>query len=188
MNYIGVTVGEALVGLLVLIYVVLPWWRKSGGAAPSAGPSLKKGAPAAAPAKKGRNWRELRMFGFAFAVGVLAMTTAGGSIGYAAHWTGSASGTVGDWALKWLTGAQSQTIGRHGLGPLGEGGSVVLVALIFTLGLILRSTNNKKIKLDVLFGTLTGICLGPTAGILGIAGVILVPAVNLLGDKLVGLM
>jgi hypothetical protein len=185
-NYIGVTVGEALVGILVAIYVLLPWWRKSSPAA-AAGPALKKGAPAA-PARGGRNWRELRMFAFAFAVGVLAMTTAGGAIGYAAHWTGSASGTVGDWALKWLTGAQSQTIGRHGLGPLGPGGSVVLVALVFSLGLILRSTSNKKLKRDVVYGTLTGICLGPTAGILGIAGVVLVPAVNMLGDKLVGLL
>lgn len=186
MNYMSVTVGEALVGILVLIYVILPWWRKTSSA-PAAGPSLKKGAPAPA-GRGGRNWRELRMFGFSFAVGVLAMTTAGGAIGYAAHWTGSASGTVGDWALKWLTGAASQTIGRHGLGPLGAGGSVVLLALVFSLGLILRSTSNKKIKRDVVFGTLTGICLGPTAGILGLAGVVLVPAVNMLGDKLVGLL
>lgn len=186
MNLMTVTVGEALVGILILIYVILPWWRKTGSA-PAAGPSLKKGAPAAG-GRGGRNWRELRLFGFAFAVGVLAMTTAGGAIGYAAHWTGQASGAAGDWALKWLTGAATQTIGRHGLGPLGPGGSVVLIALVFALGLILRSTTNKKHKRDVLFGTLTGICLGPTAGVLGLAGVVLVPAVNLLGDKLVGLL
>lgn len=188
MKFMTVTVGEALVGILILIYVVLPLWRKTGPA-PAAAPSGKKGAPAAGPAGRGaRNWRELRMFGFAFAVGVLAMTTAGGAIGYAAHWTGAASGTAGDWALTWLTGAKSQAIGRHGLGPLGPGGSVVLVALVFALGMILRSTTNRKHKRDLMFGTLTGICLGPTAGILGLAGVILVPSVNLLGDKLVGLL
>lgn len=187
MKLMTVTVGEALVGILILVYVVLPWWRKTAPA-PAVGPSLKKGAPAPAAGRGGRNWRELRMFGFAFAVGVLAMTTAGGAIGYAAHWTGAASGTVGDWALNWLTGARSQAIGRHGLGPLGPGGSVVLIALVFALGLILRSTTNKKHKRDVLFGTLTGICLGPTAGILGVAGLVLVPAVNMLGDKLVGLL
>lgn len=187
MNLVGVTVGEALIGILVAIYVLLPWWRKTSSA-PAAASGGKKGGPPAATSRGGRNWRDLRMFGFAFAVGVLAMTTAGGAIGYAAHWTGSAAGTAGDWALNWLTGATTQTTGRHGLGPLGTGGSVVLVSMIFALILIWRSTNNKKLKREVLFGTLTGICLGPTAGILGIAGLVLVPAVNMLGDKLVGLL
>ena len=188
MMLMSVTVGEALVGMLILVWVVLPWWRKTGSAPASAGPQMKKGAPAAAPSRGGRNWRDLRMFGFAAAVGVLAMTTVGGAIGYTAHWTGSAAGTAGDWALSWLTGTSGKSIARHGLGPLAQGGSVVLVCLIFAIGIILRSSSNKKIKRDTIAGTLTGICLGPTAGILGLAGVVLVPAVNLLGDKLVGLL
>lgn len=183
---IVITVGGALIGALACLAVLLPWWRKSSGsAAPAAGGKLSKGAPA--PAAKGRNWKALSHFGTGLAVGVLSATCVGGMLGLAARRIGGGSNTAGDKLLSWLTGVGSQAVTRKGLAALQPGGAVVLILLLVGLVIVWRASG-RAVRKDLALGLLAGCTLGPTAGLAGIAAVVLVPAVNSAGGALVGLL
>lgn len=183
---IVITVGGALIGLLACTTVLLPWWRKSGGgSAPAPGGKLTKGAPA--PAAKGRNWKQLSHFGAGLAVGVLSATCVGGMLGLAARRIGGGSNTAGDKLLNWLTGVGSQAVTRHGLAALQPGGALVLVVLLVGLVIVWRASG-RAVRKDLALGVLAGCTLGPTAGLAGIAAVVLVPSVNWAGGLIVGAM
>jgi hypothetical protein len=176
---IVITVGGALVGLLATLAVVLPWYRKSGGAAPA-----KPGKPAA---KGGRNWKTLAPFGAGLAIGVLSATCVGGMLGLAARRIGGGSNTAGDRILTWLTGVNSQAVTRAGLGTLQPGGAVVLICLLVGVIVVWRSSG-RTLRRDMGLGLLAGCTLGPTAGLAGLAAVVLVPVVNSAGGAMVGLL
>jgi hypothetical protein len=48
--------------------------------------------------------------------------------------------------------------------------------------------SSKALRKDLVFGVVSGCTLGPTAGLAGLAAVVLVPAVNGAGGYLVGLL
>lgn len=175
---IAITVGGALVGLLAATWVLLPWWRKSSG---SSG-HLGKGGGGG-----GRNWKHLTPFGTAFAFGTLCSLCAGGLLGNAAHRLGQGSNTIGDKILSVMTGANSPAVARHGLGMLHPGGAVALILLLIGLVIWWRGSG-RTMRRDMALGILSGVTLGPTAGIAGIAAVVLAPAANTAGGWLVGLL
>ena len=177
---IVITVGGALIGLLACLAVLLPWYRKSGSGGGKGGP---KGAAGAG----GRNWKTLAPFGSGLAIGVLSATCVGGMLGLAARRIGGGSNTAGDRLLSWLTGVNSQAVTRAGLAALNPGGAVVLVLLLVGVVIVWRSSG-KRIRRDMGLGLLAGCTLGPTAGLAGLAAVVLVPVVNSAGGALVGLL
>lgn len=176
---IVITVGGALIGLLAALAVLLPWWRKSGGG----GGGKSKGGPPTAGG--GRNFKALGPFAGGVALGVLSATTVGGALGLVARRIGGGSNTAGDRILAWLTGVGSQSVTRAGLGTLSPGGAVVLILLLVGVVIVWRSSG-KALRRDLGLGVLCGCTLGPTAGLAGIAAVVLVPAVNWAGGAVVG--
>jgi hypothetical protein len=178
---IVITVGGALIGLLACLAVLLPWWRKSGsGGGKGGGPNLTKGGGS-------RNYRQLAPFGSGLAIGVMSATCVGGLLGLTARRIGGSSNTAGDHILTGLTGVTPQSVTRAGLAALQPGGAVVLILLMVAVGMVWRASG-KKVRRDLGLGLLAGCTLGPTAGLAGVAALILVPTVNSAGGYLVGLM
>lgn len=183
MTSVVITVGGALIGLLCAAYVIWPWWKK-GSAAAGAAKLAKPGGPAAGGK---RNWRTLAPFGYAMCIGVMSATCVGGILGTVAHRIGGASNVGGNWLLSWLAGSASPAVTRPSLTLLQPGGAVVLIVTVFILGMWLRSTSGKQ-KQYLVLGIICGCTLGPTAGLAGLAGKLLVPAANTAGAKIVGLI
>jgi hypothetical protein len=174
-----ITVGGALVGLLATLAVVLPWWRKGGK---GGGPKGKGETPAG-----GRNAKDLAHFGTGAAIGILSATCVGGALGTIAHRVGGGSNMLGDRILSFMTGAASPAVTRRSLNALSPGGAVVLILLLVGLVLVWRASH-RRIRKDLGLGVLAGCTLGPTAGLAGLAAVVLVPIVNTVGNYLVGML
>ncbi|WP_037605824.1 hypothetical protein [Streptacidiphilus rugosus] len=177
-----ITVGGVLVGLLAAAIVVVPWWRKGGGAKPA--DPLAKGP---AKSSKGRNWKALGPFGSALSFGTLCALCTGGLLGQAAHRLGQGSDTLGDKLLSTLTGSNSPAVSHQGLAMLQPGGAVVLILLMVGIIIWWRGSG-RTMRRDMLLGLLSGITLGPTAGLAGLAGLLLAPAANQVGAWVVGLL
>ncbi len=177
-----ITVGGALVGFLSCLVVLLPWWRKGGG---GKAPAAKgKGA---APAAGGRSVKDLSHFGIGLTIGILSATCVGGALGTIAHRIGGGSNMLGDKILSFMTGVASPAVNRKALNALSPGGAVVLILLLVGLVIVWRASH-RKIRKDLGLGVLAGCTLGPTAGLAGLAAVVLVPMVNTLGNYLVGML
>ena len=172
-----ITVGGALIGLIAAAIVLVPWYRKGGGGKVQIG----KGGGG------GRNWKALSAFGTAFALGTLCSVATGGLLGQAARRLGQGSNTLGDKLLSVMTGSDSPAVTRHGLAMLQPGGAVALIILLVVVVIWFRGSG-KTIRRDMILGIISGAALGPTAGIAGIAAVVLAPAANMAGGWLVGLM
>lgn len=174
-----ITVGGVLVGLLAAAIVLIPWWRKNG--------SSKGADPLAKGAGKARNWKQLGPFACALSFGALCALCTGGLLGQAAHRLGQGSNTLGDKLLSTLTGSNSPAVSRQGLAMLQPGGAVVLILLLIGIIIWWRGSG-RTMRRDMLLGLLSGITLGPTAGLAGVAGLLLAPAANQVGAWVVGLL
>ncbi|MEZ0066702.1 hypothetical protein ABIA32_002714 [Streptacidiphilus sp. MAP12-20] len=179
------TVGGALFGLIAALIVLLPWYRKSGGGAAKV--DLAKGGPPKSAGRGGRNWKQLGPFGFAFAIGTLCSLCSGGLLGAMAHQLGNGSSSIGSNVLAVLTGAASPAVARHAQQRLTAGGAVVLVLLVVG-AIVWWRGSGRGMHRDLLCGMLSGVTLGPTAGIGGLAAVALSPVVDQVGGWLVGLL
>lgn len=176
-----VTVGGDLVGLLATGSVLTHWYFKHGR---KGGASTTKGGGGGG---KGRNWIFLAPFAWTFTLGTLCSLAAGGAMGAAAVQIANAGNALGDQLLSSLTGAISPSVTRVGLHLLDPGGSATLILLLLILG-SWAAYSSKGVRLRMAMGLIGGCALGPTAGVAGIAGVIVAPLFNTIGDWLVGLL
>jgi hypothetical protein len=175
-----ITVGGALIGLMAALIVLVPWYRANR--AGKKGDVFTKGT-----GSRKRNWAALGPFGWAFTLGTLSSLATGGLMGKAAMGIANGSNTLGSRLLSSLAGADSPTVTRHGITLLSPGGAGAL--LLVELGLIIWwRLSGGAVRWQMAMGVISGATLGPTAGIAGIAGVILAPAFNTGGGWLVGLL
>ena len=171
--------GGALVGLLAVASVLVPWYRKHG--------SKAGGGDKGSPGGKGRNLKALAPFGWTLVLGTLSSLAVGGWMGAAAHGVGAGSNTVGAKLLSSLAGANSPAVTRRGIAMLNPGGAVMLVLVL--IGCIIWFWMNRRgVRLQMAAGYIAGATLGPTAGLAGVAGVVLAPIANTVGGYLVGLL
>lgn len=168
-----VTAGSVLIGLLALAGRLVPWYRKHG---------RKKGGGEGTGGKG--KLAPLGPFIWALILGTLSALATGGLLGQAARTVAQSGNTVGDQMLSMLAGADSPGATREGIRMLNPGGSVLLVVLL--LGCLLWFwMHGWRIRLEMILGYIAGVTLGPTAGIAGIAGVILSPIFNYGGNWIV---
>jgi hypothetical protein len=175
---VSITVGGALVGLVLCAIVIWPWWRKSGGGGKGGG--FKESATAA-----GRNWKQLLPFLGALALGIVLAVSVGGLIGGAATKVRTGSDQLGDDSLHTLTGASGETVTHSGLAHLQAGAAVVVLILLTVVVLTFRK-GSKAMKRDLGFGLIAGTTLGPYAAATGLATAILLPLVNAAGAHIMG--
>jgi len=175
---VSITVGGALVGLVLCVIILWPWWRKSGGGGGKGG--FKESAAAA-----GRNWKQLLPFVGALALGIVVAVSVGGLIGGAATKVRTGSDQLGDDSLHTLTGASSATITHPGLAHLQAGAAVVVLVLLTIVVLTFRK-GTKALKRDLGFGLIAGMTLGPSAAATGLATAILLPIVTAAGAHVMG--
>lgn len=172
------TAGGALIGLLAVASVLVPWYRKHGS---------KAGGAEKGTGGKGRNWKALAPFGWTLILGTLSSLAAGGWMGAAARGVGSGSNTMGSKLLSSLAGANSPAVTRRGIAMLTPGGAVMLVLVL--LGCLLWFWMNRRaVRWQMAAGYIAGATLGPTAGLAGVAGVVLAPIANTVGGYLVGIL
>lgn len=165
-----------MVGLLAIAAVLVPWYKKHG---------RKAGGAAKGTGGKGRNVVYLAPFGWTFLEGVMASLATGGLMGKTAYAISAGSNTLGDKLLSSLAGATGPGVNRTGIAMLAPGGAVLLVLLLLCVA-IWFWVSNRSIKLQMILGLIAGVTLGPTAGIAGVAGVVVSPIVNTAGGWLVG--
>ena len=122
----------------------------------------------------------LAPFLFAWCYGALLIMCAGGLLGWAADialWGGN---WLGDGALVWGVGGQSQDAVTRGTAQvLTNGGHAIVLLLAFVVAVLVkrRSVDTKELT----HGLVSGVLLGLSGGVTGAVAVPLASAVNLAG-------
>lgn len=153
-----------MIGLLAIVARGIPWYRKHG---------------------KRRDFMPLGPFLWMMLEGVLASLATGGLMGKAAYAISAGSNTLGDQMLSSLAGANGPGVNRTGIDMLTPGGAVLLVLVLLGC-LIWFWKASWTVRLQMALGLIAGVTLGPTAGIAGVAGVVVSPIFNTFGGWLVG--
>ena len=169
------TAGGAMIGLLAIVARLVPWYRQHG---------RKKGGGKGGEGGK-RSFAPLGPFLWTALEGVLTSLATGGLMGKTAYAISQGSNTLGNKLLSSLAGATGPSVNRTGIAMLTPGGAVLLVMLL--LGCIIWFVKAAwPVRLQMIMGLIAGVTLGPTAGIAGVAGVIVSPIFNTGGGWLVG--
>lgn len=166
-----VTAGGALVGLLAVGSELTFWYFRHG----------RKGGGGG----KGRHWIVLAPFSWAAILGVMSSLATGGAMGKSAVAVAASSNTFGDQLLSTLAGANAPTVTRVGLVLLNPFGSMCLILVLVGV-LIWLVLSRWGVRFQLLLGYLAGCTLGPTAGVAGVAGVVIAPLFNWIGLAMVG--
>ncbi|MEY9837425.1 hypothetical protein [Streptacidiphilus sp. EB103A] len=169
-----VTAGSVLVGLLMVAGRGVFWYRKHG---------RKSGAGKGGEGGK-RKIAPLGPFLWTMTLGTLSALATGGLMGKTAEGVAKSSNRFGDQLLSTLAGANSPGVTRQGIQMLSQGGAVLLVVLLVAC-LIWWWCHGWRIKVEMVCGYIAGVTLGPTAGLAGIAGVIIAPIFNIGGNWIV---
>lgn len=169
-----VTAGSVLVGLLMVAGRGVLWYRKHG---------RKSGAGKGGEGGK-RKIAPLGPFLWTMTLGTLSALATGGLMGKTAAGVAKSSNTFGDQLLSTLAGANSPGVTRQGIQMLSQGGAVLLVVLLVAC-LLWWWFHRWQIKVEMVCGYIAGVTLGPTAGLAGIAGVIIAPIFNIGGNWIV---
>lgn len=172
-----VTAGSVLIGLLLVALRGITWYRKHGRKGASA-----KGGEGGGKRKLG----PLGPFLWAMTLGTLSALATGGILGATASGVAASSNTFGDQLLSTIAGAKSPSVTRAGIHMLGSGGSVLLIILLFCC-LAWFWMHGWRIRAEMIGGYIAGVTLGPTAGLAGLAGVLLSPIFNYGGNYITGL-
>lgn len=166
-TYNIVSLGGVTVGLSLLGWEVTRWW-----------PGRKK-------LKPGR-LLELLPFVLTALYGMLLILSAGGLLGLAADWTLWGSSAIGDAVLEYGLDSPTPEVTRtSNLALTGGGHAFVVVA---TVVLVALWTRRGGFRWDLVRAILSGISLGLSSGVAGMAGWVLSPVVSTAGDFIVGLL
>lgn len=173
-----VSLGSVVIGLSIWAWHLTKWWKTGGG----------KGGPGpGGPGGGARDPKALLPLVTSSALGMLAITAAGGLIGTAAVMLLHSTNTLGNWSLTAVTGTATPSVTRSGHKSLSPGGSAALVVYIVVLVALWKS-GAKVYKNKIVSGVVSGVMLGLSAGFSGIAAAGVVSLFNAAGDKLTGLM
>lgn len=160
----AVTLGGVTIGLSLLAWITVRWWKTDRP-----------------------NWKPLMPYLGGVAYGMLLILAAGGLLGAIADIALWGANGLGDAALQYGVGGTSPSATRARQIALTPGGHATV--LVTTVGFAAAWRFSKKLpKKDLGVGILTGICLGLSGGIAGIAAQALAPAVNSIGDSVAGLL
>lgn len=171
------TAGFAL-GLALLGHEL--WrWHKGGG-----GGKGKKGAPteATGPAK---DPKALIPLGSGFVCGVLMIACPAGLLGTLADFLRWGGNSVGDVAMKWLTGTASQQLGTAATPRIDSYGAVTVTAVFVSLWLA-RKGIAKTIKGKWWKGVLIGVLLCVSTGMAAMLADQIVQGANGIGAWALG--
>lgn len=169
----NVTAGSVLVGLLAVACRLVPWYRKHG---------RKKGGGDGGGGKG--KIAPLGPFLLTVVLGTLSALATGGLLGQSARSVAASGNTIGDQLLSTIAGANSPSVTRKGIDMLSPGGSVLLIILLLVC-LLWFWMHGWRIKIEMICGYIAGVTLGPTAGLAGIAGIVLAPIFNFGGGWIV---
>lgn len=167
-----VSLGSVTAGLGVWAWFLARWWKGGSG----------KGGPSG-----GRDPKALLPLVSSTALGMLAITAAGGLLGTVAVMILHTTNTLGNWSLTAATGTVTPSVTRSGRKALSPGGSAAL-ALYCVIIVALWKSGTKLYQGKVISGVISGVLLGLSAGFSGIASAGVVTLFNAAGDKLTGLL
>jgi hypothetical protein len=173
-----VSLGAVTIGLGILAWHLARWWKTGGGG---------KGGPPGVGGGGGRDPKALIPFLSSVALGMLAVTAAGGLIGTAATMLLGLGNSLGDWSLTAVTGTATPGVTRSGQKTLSPGGCAALVIYVVVLTALWKS-GGKLFHGKVVSGVICGVMLGLSAGFSGIASSAVVSVFNAFGDKVTGVM
>lgn len=162
---VPVTVGGIFVGLSILVWHGLRWWKANGK-------------------KKDKDWKALLPLGYGIALGILGAACAGGVLGTIFGWVRGGSSGAGDKVINGATGTTASRAASATLPALTPGGALI-VACCFVALIALW----KKITVDdrrqIIGGSISGSTLGTSAGVAGTGALALIPLINSVGDSIV---
>jgi len=169
----GFAVGLSLLGTEL-------WrWHKGGGGGKAAGPGI------GASGGGGRDPKALIPLGFGIVCGILMIACPAGLLGTLAGLLRFGGNSVGDIAMKWLTGTPSQTLGTAATPRIDGYGAIVVAALTVSLWL-LRKQIAKAVKGKWWKGVLVGVLLCVSTGTAALIAQQVVAGVNGLGQWAIG--
>ncbi|MEV7793406.1 hypothetical protein AB0O68_15645 [Streptomyces sp. NPDC087512] len=171
-QYTTTTISTAGFALgLALLGTELWRWHKGGGGGKAAGP----GAPGGA-----KDPKALIPLGFGIVCGILMIACPAGLLGTLASFLRWGGNSVGDVAMKWMTGAPSQALGTAAT-PSIDGYGAIVVSALFLVLFLLRKTFAKLIKGRWWKGVLVGVLLCVSTGTAAIVAQQIVEGANGLG-------
>jgi hypothetical protein len=136
-------------------------------------------------AGKAKDPKALIPLGFGIVCGILMIACPAGLLGTIASFLRWGGNSVGDVAMKWLTGASSQALGTAAA-PRIDGYGAIVVAALFVSLFLLRKTFAKLIKGKWWKGVLVGVLLCVSTGTAAIIAQQVVTSVNGLGAWALG--
>jgi hypothetical protein len=178
-QYTTATISTAGFALgLSLLGTELWRWHKGGKGGGGKGKGDDGGGAARDP-------KALIPLGFGIICGILMIACPAGLLGTLAgllRWGGN---SVGDVAMKWLTGTSSQTLGTAATPRIDGYGAIVVAALTVSLWL-LRKSIAKAVKGKWWKGVLVGVLLCVSTGTAALIAQQVVAGVNGLGQWAIG--
>lgn len=172
-----VSLGSVTIGLSILAVHLTRWWRGGG----------KSGGPGGPGGGASRDPKLLIPLATSMALGMLAITSAGGLLGTVATMILHTGNTLGDWSLTAATGTSTPSVTRSGRKSLSPGGCAALVVYVVVLITLWRS-GAKIYRNKIASGIVSGVLLGLSAGVSGVAAAGIVTLFNAAGDRVMGLM
>ncbi|GAA3956827.1 hypothetical protein GCM10022384_07440 [Streptomyces marokkonensis] len=175
-QYTTTTISTAGFALgLALLGTELWRWHKGGGGGKAAGP----GAPG------GRDPKALVPLGSGILCGILMIACPAGLLGTFANFLRWGGNSVGDLAMRWLTGTPTQTLGSAAAPRIDGYGAIVVAALTVSLWL-LRKSIAKTVKGKWWKGVLVGVLLCISTGTAAVIAQQVIAGVNGLGAWAIG--
>jgi hypothetical protein len=134
---------------------------------------------------KAKDPKALIPLGFGIICGILMIACPAGLLGAIANFLRWGGNSVGDVAMKWLTGTPSQTHGTAAA-PRIDGNGAIGVAALFVSLFLLRKQNANAIKGTWWKGVLVGVLLCVSTGTAAIIAQQVITGVNGLGLWAIG--
>jgi hypothetical protein len=166
------TTAGLAIGVGLLAWEHVRWWRGGGGGAVAAG-----GGPGGGAAK---DPKALIPFWFGVTFGTLAVACPAGLLGAGAGFLRWGGNGIGEWLMSTMTGQHATAIATAATPRLDEHGAIVVTALVFVLWL-LRKTFAKLVRGKFWWGVLAGTLLAISTGTFAMIGNLVVPGANDLG-------
>lgn len=178
-QYTTATISTAGFALgLALLGAELWRWHKGGKGGGPKGKGDDSGGAAKDP-------KALLPLGFGIVCGILMIACPAGLLGTLAGFLRWGGNSVGDVAMKWMTGAPSQALGTAATPRIDGYGAIVVSAVFFVL-FLLRKTFAKLVKGRWWKGVLVGVLLCVSTGTAALIAQQVVEGANGLGAWAIG--